>query len=162
MVSVRDGNEGPLVFAGDGESERITYRVKEVGYVAVFYWLTGLAREEEEMASVSRVFGACRVLMEKAASSSTSGISSGREGKGILKVLPVSEPLAKFIGANEVARTTAVKKIWEHIKLNNLQNPENKREILCDGKLKTIFNGKDKVGFLEIAKLLSQHFRKAA
>uniref|UniRef100_A0A1J3DQ65 Protein TRI1 n=1 Tax=Noccaea caerulescens TaxID=107243 RepID=A0A1J3DQ65_NOCCA len=113
------------------------------------------------MATVSRVFGACRVLMTKAASS-PSGVSSGREGKGILKVLPVSKSLAKFIGADEAARTTAVKKIWEHIKLNNLQNPENKKEIICDGKLKTIFNGKDKVGFLEIAKLLSQHFPKSA
>lgn len=72
------------------------------------------------MATVSRVFGACRVLMTKAASS-PAGVSSGREGKGILKVLPVSQPLAKFIGADEAARTTAVKKIWEHIKLNNLQ-----------------------------------------
>ncbi|CAH2059239.1 unnamed protein product [Thlaspi arvense] len=112
------------------------------------------------MATVSRVFGACRVLMTKAASSP--GASSGREGKGILKVLPVSQPLAKFIGANEVARTTAVKKVWEHIKLHNLQNPENKKQILCDAKLKTIFNGQDTVGFLEIAKLLSQHFPKSA
>ncbi|ESQ52173.1 hypothetical protein EUTSA_v10017454mg [Eutrema salsugineum] len=112
------------------------------------------------MSTVSRVFGACRVLMAKAATSSA--VSSGREGKGILKVMPVSQPLANFIGANEVARTTAVKKIWEYIKLHNLQNPENKKEILCDGKLKTIFNGKDTVGFLEIAKLLSQHFPKSA
>ncbi|GJZ94678.1 TRI1-like protein [Tanacetum coccineum] len=42
-----------------------------------------------------------------------------------------------------------------------LQNPSNKKEILCDDKLKTIFNGKDQVGFLEIAKLLSQHFVKS-
>ncbi|CAL9235651.1 unnamed protein product [Arabidopsis halleri] len=112
------------------------------------------------MATVSRVFGACRVLMAKAASSS--GAKNGRQGTGILKVVPVSKPLATFIGENEVSRTTAVKKIWEYIKLNNLQNPENKREILCDEQLKTIFSGKDTVGFLEISKLLSQHFPKSA
>lgn len=41
-----------------------------------------------------------------------------------------------------------------------LQNPANKREIICDDKLKTIFDGKDRVGFLEIAKLLAPHFVK--
>lgn len=71
------------------------------------------------MATVSRVFGACRVLMAKAASSSAA--KNGRQGTGILKVVPVSKPLATFIGENEVSRTTAVKKIWEYIKLNNLQ-----------------------------------------
>lgn len=42
-----------------------------------------------------------------------------------------------------------------------LQNPANKKEIFCDEKLKTIFEGKDKVGFTEIAKLLSNHFVKS-
>ncbi|CAN8287464.1 unnamed protein product [Cochlearia groenlandica] len=129
----------------------------------------------------SRVFGARSLLMAKSADASSSSssvvsaallkisklrngtlVTSVREGKGILKVVPVSKPLAKFIGEDEVARTTAVKKIWDYIKLNNLQNTENKREIRCDSKLKTIFNGKDTVGLLEIAKLLSQHFPKSA
>lgn len=43
-----------------------------------------------------------------------------------------------------------------------LQNPQNKREILCDEKLKAIFEGKNAVGFLEIGKLLSPHFVKSA
>ncbi|CAL0326134.1 unnamed protein product [Lupinus luteus] len=60
-----------------------------------------------------------------------------------------------------VSRTGAVKKVWEYIKLQNLQNPENNREIFCDAKLKAIFNGKDKVGFTEIPKLLSSHFTKS-
>lgn len=42
------------------------------------------------------------------------------------------------------------------------QNPTNKREIFCDEKLKSIFDGKDKVGFLEIGKLLSRHFIKTS
>lgn len=41
-----------------------------------------------------------------------------------------------------------------------MQNPEDKREIKCDEKLKSIFEGKDKVNFLEIGKLLSSHFKK--
>lgn len=42
-----------------------------------------------------------------------------------------------------------------------LQNPADKREIHCDDKLKELFEGKEKVNFLEIGKLLSRHFVKA-
>ncbi|KAJ0010549.1 hypothetical protein Pint_33759 [Pistacia integerrima] len=37
-------------------------------------------------------------------------------------------------------------------------DPENKKVIVCDEKLKKIFGGKDRVGFLEIAGLISPHF----
>ena len=39
-----------------------------------------------------------------------------------------------------------------------LQDPQNKKVIICDEKLKKIFDGKDRVGFLEIAKLIGPHF----
>ncbi|XP_040989487.1 zinc finger CCCH domain-containing protein 19-like, partial [Juglans microcarpa x Juglans regia] len=55
----------------------------------------------------------------------------------------------------------AIKKVWEYVKLHNLQNPANKREIFCDEKLKSIFPGKDAVGFQEVTKLLSIHFVKS-
>ncbi|GMI64999.1 hypothetical protein HRI_000169200 [Hibiscus trionum] len=81
---------------------------------------------------------------------------------GIFKVTPVSPALGRFLGAQQASRTDAVKQIWNYIKSNNLQNPENKREIFCDEKLKTIFDGKEKVGFLEIGKMLSLHFVKSS
>ncbi|KAF8408794.1 hypothetical protein HHK36_004863 [Tetracentron sinense] len=40
---------------------------------------------------------------------------------GIMKAVAVSPALRKFLGVPEVSRTDAVKKIWEYIKLNNLQ-----------------------------------------
>ncbi|KAL8107061.1 upstream activation factor subunit UAF30-like [Apium graveolens] len=81
---------------------------------------------------------------------------------GILKPMPISPVLSEFIGAPESSRTEAVKKVWQHIKANNLQNPADKKVIFCDEKLKTIFDGKVQVKFLEIAKLLSNHFVKAS
>ncbi|XVE62402.1 hypothetical protein DITRI_Ditri06bG0115500 [Diplodiscus trichospermus] len=81
---------------------------------------------------------------------------------GIFKLTPVSPALGQFLGAQQASRTEAVKQIWTYIKSNNLQNPNNKREIFCDEKLKTIFDGKEKVGFLEIGKMLSRHFVKTA
>ncbi|KAL1562006.1 protein TRI1-like [Salvia divinorum] len=81
---------------------------------------------------------------------------------GIMKAKPISLALQDFVGEPEISRVEAVKKVWAYIKLNNLQNPEDRREIFCDDKLKRLFEGKDKVGFLEIAKLLSSHFVKTA
>nr|GEX34156.1 protein TRI1-like [Tanacetum cinerariifolium] len=113
------------------------------------------------MASAIRVFG--KRLMSTVTTITTADVPPKRgRPAGILKVVPVSKLLGEFLGVPEVSRTDAVKKVWEYIKTNNLQNPSNKKEILCDDKLKTIFNGKDQVGFLEIAKLLSQHFVKSA
>ncbi|KAI4356175.1 hypothetical protein L6164_000219 [Bauhinia variegata] len=79
---------------------------------------------------------------------------------GIMKATPVSPALGSFLGVPEVSRAQAVKQVWSYIKEHNLQNPADKKEIECDEKLKTILDGRDKVGFLEIGKLLSIHFRK--
>ena len=49
--------------------------------------------------------------------------------------------------------------IWDHIRKNNLQNPQNKREILADDKLKKIFGGKDRVSMFEMNKHLSNHLK---
>ncbi|EFH60656.1 hypothetical protein ARALYDRAFT_477604 [Arabidopsis lyrata subsp. lyrata] len=81
---------------------------------------------------------------------------------GLFKVTPVSPVLAQFLGTGETTRTDAIKGIWTYIKSHDLQNPADKREIFCDETLKLIFEGKDKVGFLEISKLLSPHFVKTA
>lgn len=79
---------------------------------------------------------------------------------GISKPMPVSDALRRFAGADEVSRSGAVKLIWAHIKAKGLQNPADKREIICDDRLKTILGNRDKVGMLEIAKLITPHFIK--
>uniref|UniRef100_A0A5B7BWC4 DM2 domain-containing protein n=1 Tax=Davidia involucrata TaxID=16924 RepID=A0A5B7BWC4_DAVIN len=116
--------------------------------------------------SSTRVFGRyCRALMAAAKSSAAAAATATPKvsrANGILKPVPVSPALGKFLGVSEVSRTEAVKKVWEYIKRNNLQNPEKKREIYCDEKLKTIFQAKDKVDFLEVARLLSPHFVKTS
>lgn len=32
-----------------------------------------------------------------------------------------------------------VKKLWEHIKANDLQDPKDKRQIVCDEKMQAVF-----------------------
>lgn len=72
------------------------------------------------------------------------------------KPLSPSPALAAVIGNGPFPRTEVVKKLWEYIKKNNLQNPKNKRNILADDKLKPVF-GKSEVTMFEMTKLVSNH-----
>lgn len=83
-----------------------------------------------------------------------------RGPRGIMRPRPVSPEMQALVGESEIPRTQVLKKIWAYIKENNLQDPENKKVIICDEKLQKIFGGKDRVGFLEIAGLITPHFLK--
>jgi chromatin remodeling complex protein RSC6 len=78
---------------------------------------------------------------------------------GLSKPMTPSAELVAVIGAGPVARSAAVKKMWDYIKANNLQNPANKREILADAKLKPVFGGKDKVTMFEMNSHLAKHLK---
>jgi chromatin remodeling complex protein RSC6 len=75
----------------------------------------------------------------------------------LMKPLQPSNELAAVVGSSPLPRTEVVSKVWEYIKANNLQNPENKREILADDKLRAVFGGKDKVSMFEMNKHFAQH-----
>ena len=61
-----------------------------------------------------------------------------------------------MIGAEPVARTEVIKKLWDYIKANGLQDAANKRAINADAKLKPVF-GKDQVTMFELAGIVGQH-----
>ena len=75
----------------------------------------------------------------------------------LAKPLQPSPELAAVVGSSALPRTEVVSKVWEYIKANNLQNPENKREILADDKLRAVFEGKDKVSMFEMNKHFARH-----
>jgi chromatin remodeling complex protein RSC6 len=85
------------------------------------------------------------------------GSKSGGRSDGLSRPLKPSSDLAAITGSGNIARSDVVSKIWDYIKKNNLQNPENKREILADDKLAKIFDGKKKVSMFEMNKHLSNH-----
>jgi len=64
-------------------------------------------------------------------------------GKGLSVKKEISEKLANFLKqGKEMARTEIVKALWDYIKEHNLQNPENKREILLDDAMQEVFGCK--------------------
>ena len=75
----------------------------------------------------------------------------------LMKPLQPSNELAAVVGSSPLPRTEVVSKVWDYIKANNLQNPENKREILADEKLRAVFGGKNKVSMFEMNKHFAQH-----
>ncbi|EOA19159.1 hypothetical protein CARUB_v10007836mg [Capsella rubella] len=106
-----------------------------------------------------------RAVTSATAASSEPATTKTREPRGIMKPRPVSPEMQDIVGVPEIPRTQALKRIWAYIKEHDLQgqvfevlDPQNKRDILCDEKLKKIFQGKERVGFLEIAKLIGPHF----
>jgi chromatin remodeling complex protein RSC6 len=82
-----------------------------------------------------------------------------RANNALSKPVQPSSDLAAIVGDKPIARSDVVSKMWEYIKKNNLQNPENKREIVADDKLKKVFGGKDKVSMFEKNKHLSNHLK---
>lgn len=76
---------------------------------------------------------------------------------GLAKPMTLSPELQSVVGSGPMPRTEVTKKLWEYIKANNLQNPENKRNILADEKLKKVFDGKGEVTMFEMTKLVSAH-----
>ena len=86
---------------------------------------------------------------------------TGGSGKpnALQQPLNPSPELAAVVGSGQLSRGDVVSKVWDYIKKNNLQNPQNKREILADAKLKPVFGGKDKVSMFEMNKHLSNHLK---
>ncbi|MEO6379687.1 MAG: SWIB/MDM2 domain-containing protein [Caulobacteraceae bacterium] len=82
-----------------------------------------------------------------------------KKANALQQPLQPSAELAAVVGSGKLARGEVVKKIWDYIKKNNLQNPANKREILADAKLKPVFGGKDAVSMFEMNKHLAKHLK---
>ena len=82
--------------------------------------------------------------------------AGGGKANALQQPLRPSEALAAVVGSGPLPRTEAVGKVWEYIKSNNLQNPENRREILADEKLGRVF-GTDRVTMFEMNRHLARH-----
>ncbi|XP_022555919.1 uncharacterized protein LOC106410429 isoform X2 [Brassica napus] len=84
-----------------------------------------------------------------------------KEGCGLLAPLPLSDALIKFLGDGEssLSRADVVKRLWEYIEQNDLQDPSDKKRIICDEKLKELFEV-DSFEDISVSKLLTSHYIK--
>ena len=76
-----------------------------------------------------------------------------------MKPMQPDTALGGVVGNQPMPRTEVTKKIWDYIKKHNLQDPQNKRMIRADDKLRPVFNGKSSVSMFEMTKLVNNHLR---
>ena len=74
-----------------------------------------------------------------------------------MKPMTIGAVLHPVIGSKPMPRTEVVKKIWEYIKKNKLQDAKERRNINADDNLKAVFGGKKTVSMFEMTKLISGH-----
>jgi chromatin remodeling complex protein RSC6 len=87
-------------------------------------------------------------------------MANKQQGSALQRPVQPDDKLAAVVGAEPKPRTEITKKIWDYIKANNLQDPQNKRMINADAKLGPIFGGKSQVSMFEMTKLVNQHIKK--
>lgn len=85
--------------------------------------------------------------------------SARKPNAAFMAALTPSPTLAEVVGSKPLPRTEVIKKIWDYIKKNGLQDNKNRRMINADGKLKTLFDGKDQISMFELAKVVSKHVK---
>lgn len=85
--------------------------------------------------------------------------SARKPNAAFMAPLTPSTTLADVIGTKPLPRTEIVKKIWDYIKKNGLQDKKNKRNINADAKLKVLFGGKDQISMFDLAKIVSKHVK---
>jgi upstream activation factor subunit UAF30 len=73
---------------------------------------------------------------------------------GFSKPCQLSPPLAEFVSCDVLPRTEVAKRVWAYIKANDLQNPKDRREILCDATLEKVLKRK-KVTMFQLNKVLA-------
>lgn len=96
----------------------------------------------------------------KAATKKTAAKKSTRKpNAAFMAPLQPDDTLAGVVGNKPLPRTEIVKKVWDYIKKNNLQDKTNKRMINADAKTKSLF-GKDQISMFELAKIVNNHVKK--
>ena len=96
---------------------------------------------------------------KKAAPKKAAKKSARKPNAAFMAPLSPSATLAEVIGNKPLPRTEIVKKIWDYIKKNGLQDKKNKRMINADSKLKAVFGGKDQVSMFDLAKIVSKNVK---
>jgi upstream activation factor subunit UAF30 len=113
------------------------------------------AAEETKAPKQTKAPKAAKASKEKGGKAEPAS-AGGQKPNALQQPLQPSKELAAVVGSGPLPRGEVVSKVWDYIKKQDLQNPENRREILADAKLEAVF-GKKKVTMFEMNKYLAQH-----
>jgi DNA topoisomerase-3 len=108
-------------------------------------------------APAAKKVAAKKVAAKKAPAAKTAKPKAPRVAKPGAGLVPSAE-LAAVIGGEPVARTQVIKKLWDYIKAEGLQDAKDKRSINADAKLLPVF-GKPQVTMFELAGIVGKHLK---
>jgi upstream activation factor subunit UAF30 len=102
---------------------------------------------------------AAKKAVKKAAKKAPKKKSARKPNAAFMAPLTSSPALAEVVGSKPLPRTQIIKKIWDYIKKNGLQDKKNRRMINADAKLKTLFAGKMQISMFDLAKVVSKNVK---
>jgi upstream activation factor subunit UAF30 len=76
---------------------------------------------------------------------------------GLTRPVQPDAKLAVVVGVRPLPRTQVVKKMWDYVKAEGLQDRKNRRMINADDKLRPIFGGKRQISMFDMAKVINNH-----
>jgi upstream activation factor subunit UAF30 len=85
--------------------------------------------------------------------------STRKPNAAFMAPLTPNGTLAEVVGSKPLPRTEIVKKVWDYIKKNGLQDKTNKRMINSDAKTKALF-GKSQISMFDLAKIVNNNIQK--
>ncbi|KAK2867905.1 hypothetical protein FQN49_003360 [Arthroderma sp. PD_2] len=89
-----------------------------------------------------------------------SGVENKKEVNrtgGFHKPMALSPALSTLLGGQvTLSRPQTVKKVWEYIRQNELQDPSDRRQIRCDGLMRPVFK-QDRIHMFTMTKILNQN-----
>jgi upstream activation factor subunit UAF30 len=91
---------------------------------------------------------------------SASVATTGKKASGLAQPLRLSDALKDVCGgARYLSRCQVVQSIWSYIKQHQLQDPDDRKAILCDSKLQRVFDGETRVTAFGMNRYLSRHLQ---
>ncbi len=165
FVSMRTRRPFKAMLAWDKEADKVNFKfapskfpsrkpaASKTGTAKTPFGKTVAAKTSKAAGPATKKVAAKKVAAKKAPAAKTAKPPRiAKPGSG----LKPSDALAAVIGSEPVARTQVIKKLWDYIKAENLQDPSNKRAINADAKLLPVF-GKPQVTMFELAGIVGKH-----
>lgn len=76
---------------------------------------------------------------------------------GLANSVQPDAKLAPIVGKDPITRAELTRRVWDYVKANDLQDPDDRRTICADAKLKPVFGGKERVSMFEMTRLVNKH-----
>uniref|UniRef100_A0A1E1XHV5 Putative rna polymerase i transcription factor uaf n=1 Tax=Amblyomma aureolatum TaxID=187763 RepID=A0A1E1XHV5_9ACAR len=115
--------------------------------------------QDEEVRSRSRAVKKSRPAKKEPAKAKKATKSSGTKRESAYsRKCALSPELAAVVGAEQMARSDVVKKMWSIVRERNLFDPSNRQFALCDPQLLKVF-GQKRVRMFGMMKYLKNHIK---